>query len=116
MSDNNNQNNDVDVDINIQKYRTIAVKFIENNRNKLISIYLQHSKTDGDGILVINLFEVESKSNVDVSFVNNEILDIDIIEKINERKTQNDDNIIYFLLITPFEEKIIEIDIRTLSV
>jgi hypothetical protein len=117
MSENNNQNNDIDVDINIQKYRTIAVKFIENNRNKLISIYLQHSKTDGDGILVINLFEVESKSNIDVSFVNNEILDIDIIEKINERKTQNNNNnIIYFLLITPFEEKIIEIDIRTLSV
>ena len=38
-----------------------------------------------------------------------------LLEKINERKTHNDSNIIYLLLITPLEEKIIEIDIRTLT-
>ena len=97
------------------KYRVLALKFIETNRLQLINIYLQHSKTDGAGILLINFSELESKSNVDVSYINNEILDADIVEKINERKLQNDENIIYFFLITPIEEKIIEIDIRTLS-
>ena len=99
----------------ILKYRNMAVKFIETNKTNLINIYLQHYKTDGAGILLINFHEVELKSNVDVSYINNEILDADILEKINERKIHNDDNIIYFFLITPVEEKIIEIDIRTLS-
>jgi len=99
----------------ILKYRNMAVKFIETNKTNLINIYLQHYKTDGLGILLINFPEVELKSNVDVSYINNKILDADIIEKINECKIHNDDNIIYFFLITPVEEKIIEIDIRTLS-
>jgi len=104
----------------IEKYREMSVKFIENNRIELFRIYLQHSKlsdnVDNSGILVINFFEVESKNKVDVSYVPMNILDIDIVEKINERKENNDENIIYFFLITPYEEKIIEIDIRTLSI
>ena len=99
----------------IQKYRDIAVKFINNNKTNLIRIYMQHFTTDGNGILLINLFEIEIKKNVDVSFIKNVILDNDLLEKINERKTHNDENIIYFLLVTPAEEKIIEIDIRTLT-
>ena len=109
----------------IEKYREMSVKFIENNRIELFRIYLQHSKSsdnvdnvdnvDNSGILVINFFEVESKNKVDVSYVPMNILDIDIVEKINERKENNDENIIYIFLITPYEEKIIEIDIRTLS-
>ena len=110
MSDNNNNDNDI-----IDKYRNIAVQFINNNKTNLIRIYMQHFTTDGDGILLINLFEIDTKKNVDVSFVKNEILDNDLLEKINERKTHNDNNIIYLLLVTPVEEKIIEIDIRTLS-
>jgi len=98
-----------------QKYYNIAVSFINNNKANLVSIYLEHSKTDGDGILLINLNLVETKGNVEVSYITNAILDIDIIEKINDRKIHNDSNIIYFLLITPIEEKIIEIDIRTLA-
>lgn len=98
-----------------QKYYNIAVSFINNNKANLVSIYLEHSKTDGDGILLINLNLVETKGNVDVSYITNAILDIDIIEKINDRKIHNDSNIIYFLLVTPIEEKIIEIDIRTLA-
>ena len=99
----------------LQKYRDIALTFINTNKINLVKIYMQHFSTDGDGILLINLFEVEIKKNVDVSYIKNEILDADLLEKINERKTQNDSNIIYLLLITPLEEKIIEIDIRTLS-
>jgi hypothetical protein len=97
----------------IQKYRLFALKFIENNKNDLYKIYLEHSKTDIYGILLINISEVELKNNVNVSYVPIDILDIDIAEKINERKIQNDDNIIYIFLITPVEEQIIEIDIRS---
>ena len=78
-------------------------------------IYLQHSKTDGDGVLAINLNEVEDKSNVDVSYIPFTVLPIDLISKVNERKLENNENVIYFLLITPYEEKLIEIDIRTIS-
>ena len=101
-------------DDQIQKYRLLSLKFIENNKNNLIKIYLEHSKTDGYGIMVINFSEVELKSNANVSYIPIEILDSDIAEKINERKQNNDDNIIYFFLITPVEEKIIEIDIKSL--
>ena len=101
-------------DEQMQKYRLLSLKFIETNRNNLIKIYLEHSKTDGYGIMVINFSEVELKSNANVSYIPIEILDSDIAEKINERKQNNDDNIIYFFLITPVEEKIIEIDIKSL--
>lgn len=99
----------------LQKYRNIALKFINNNKSNLISIYVKHFQTDGDGILLLNMFEIEEKQNVDVSYIKNEIIDKDLLEKINERKINNNENIIYLLLITPIEEKIIEIDIRTLS-
>jgi hypothetical protein len=102
-------------DNQIEKYRNIAVNFINNNKTNLVRIYMQHFTTDGDGILLIDLFEIETKKNVDVSFVKIEILDNDLLERINERKSQNDNNIIYLLLVTPAEEKIIEIDIRTLT-
>jgi len=102
-------------DEQIQKYRLMSLKFIETNRNNLIKIYLEHSKIDGYGVMLINFSEVELKSNANVSYIPIEYLDADITEKINERKiNNNDDNIIYFFLITPVEEKIIEIDIRSL--
>ena len=95
-------------------YRNMSVRFIETNRIDLVRIYRQHLEKDGAGILAINFSEVAEKKNVDVTYILLEILPVDMVEKINERKQQNDSNIIYFLLITPFEEKIIEINIRTL--
>ena len=97
-----------------QKYRSLSIKFIENNRIELIRIYSQHYKSDGDGILAINFSEIESKNNVDVSYIPMNILAIDIVENIKLRKEVNNENIIYFFLQTPVEEKIIEIDIRSL--
>ena len=49
---------DMDID-NITKYRQMALKFIEINKQHLVSIYLKHSKgteeNEGNGILVISL-------------------------------------------------------------
>ena len=89
--------------------------FIEKNRIDLIRIYSQHYKSDGDGILAINFTEFESTNNVDVSYIPMHILALDIIDNIKLRKELNNENIIYFFLQTPVEEKIIEIDIRSLN-
>jgi len=97
-----------------QKYRLISLKFIENNRIELIKIYSQHLQTEGDGILAINFTEIDSKNKVDVSYIPLTILALDIIENINKRKEINSETIIYFFLQTPVEEKIIEIDARSL--
>ena len=96
------------------KYINIALKFIENNNKNLGQIYLEHYKTNGHGVIVINLSDVDLQSNINVSFVPMNILDADIVEKINDRKLYNNEDIIYFFLITPNEEKILEIDIKTL--
>ena len=98
-----------------QKYRLISLKFIETNKTDLIKIYSQHYATDGDGILAINFTEFEVKNNIDVSYIPMNILALDIIENIKLRKEVNNENIIYFFLQTPVEEKIIEIDIRSLN-
>ncbi len=102
----------------ITKYRQIAVQFIENNKQNLISIYLKHSKgteeNEGEGILIINMNEFEKTNKIDVSFIALKLLSDEIINEINKCKENNDEHIIYFLLITPYEDKIIEIDIRTL--
>ena len=98
-----------------QKYRLLSLKFIETNRVDLIRIYSQHYATDGDGILAINFLEFELKNKIDVSYIPITILALDIIENIKLRKEVNNENIIYLFLQTPFEEQIIEIDIRTLN-
>ena len=99
----------------LQKYRNISLKFIETNKNQLIQIYIQHSKADSEGVLAINISEVESKNNVEVSFIPLDILTDMFLQKIKDRKLVNDSNIIYIFLITPVEEQIIEIDIRSLT-
>jgi hypothetical protein len=102
------------------QYRNTAITFIGNNKKELASIYLQHSNAtdvpdeDRCGVLGINLVEIEEKNNVDVAFIPTKLLHIELVNQINERKKENDENIIYFLLLTPVEEKILEIDIRTL--
>tara|TARA_B110000305_G_scaffold196685_1_gene221918 strand:- start:57 stop:386 length:330 start_codon:yes stop_codon:yes gene_type:complete len=103
----------------IHKYRQISLKFIELNKSNLINIYLKHlngtEENEGEGVLFINLNEYEKNQKIDVSFVVLKILSDELIKKINECKEKNDEYIIYFILITPYEEKIIEIDSRTLT-
>jgi hypothetical protein len=103
----------------IHKYRQISLKFIELNKSNLINIYLKHlngtEENEGEGVLFINLNEYEKNQKIDVSFVVLNILSDELIKKIDECKEKNDEHIIYFILITPYEEKIIEIDSRTLK-
>ena len=103
----------------IHKYRQISLKFIELNKSNLINIYLKHlngtEENEGEGVLFINLNEYEKNQKIDVSFVILKILSDDLIKKLDECKEKNNEHIIYFILITPYEEKIIEIDSRTLK-
>ena len=103
----------------INKYRQISLKFIELNKSNLINIYLKHTngteENEGEGVLFINLNEYEKNKKIDVSFVVLNILSDELIKKLDECKEKNDKYIIYFILITPYEEQIIEIDIRTLK-
>ena len=102
----------------ILKYREMTVQFINNNKQNLVSIYLKHSKgneeNEGEGILIINFNDFENNNKIDVSFIALKLLSDEFINEINKCKETNNENIIYFLLITPYEDKIIEIDIRTL--
>jgi len=103
-------------DINI--YRQNAVKFIETNKLNLINIYQKHTngteENEGPGVLFINLLDFEKTQKIDVSFIILNLLSDEVLKKLDECKERNSEDIIYFILITPYEEKIIEIDIRTL--
>jgi len=120
MSNTENKDDlDLDLDFNlnikIEKYRSIIIQFINKNKNDLINIYMNHLSQDGYGVLIINIIDLETKQNVDVGYIPLDMLSLELCETVNERKLQNDnENIIYFLTITPVEEKIIEIDIRNL--
>jgi len=100
-------------------YRNVALTFINKNKQELVQIYLQHIKTapveDRDGVLGINLNEIIEKNNIDVAFIPARILPIELVNKILARQKENNENIIYFLLITPLEEQILEVDIRSLT-
>ena len=102
----------------ILKYRKMTVQFINNNKQNLVSIYLKHTKgneeNEGEGILLINFNEFDTTNKIDVSFIALKLLADELINEINKCKETNNENIIYFLLMTPYEDKIIEIDIRTL--
>jgi hypothetical protein len=79
---------------------------------------------DKTGVLAINLTEIDIKHNVDVAFIPTRILPIELVNKINEAQKAHSQlidntllantNIMYCLLITPFEEKLIEIDIQAM--
>ena len=103
----------------ILKYREMSIQFITNNKQNLVSIYLKHSKgneeNEGEGILLINFNEFNTTNKIDVSFIALKLLSDEFINEINKCKETNNENIIYFLLMTPYEDKIIEIDIRTLA-
>ena len=103
----------------IIKYREMTVQFINNNKQNLVSIYLKHSKgneeNEGEGILLINFIDFDKTNKIDVSFIALKLLADELINEINKCKETNNENIIYFLLMTPYEDKIIEIDIRTLT-
>lgn len=105
-------------ELDMNKYRDMSIQFINTNKQNLVSIYLKHSKGDeeneGEGILLINFNDFEKNNKIDVSFIALKLLSDELINEINKCKETNNENIIYFLLMTPYEDKIIEIDIRTL--
>ena len=98
----------------IKLYRGTAIRFIEKNAKDLSKIYLTHRKTE-DGVLGINLSVIDTTNNIDVAYIPLNILPEELATSVNDLKNINSENIIYFLLITPFEEKIVELDIRTLN-
>ena len=51
---------------------------------------------------------------MDVAYLPVRVLDEDIRNMVLERIKENDNHIIYFLMITPHEEQILELDIRSL--
>ena len=108
---------DMDIDMdNITKYRQIALKFIEVNKQNLVSIYLHHSngteENEGPGILVITINEI---NNINVSFLPFTFMNNELYNQIYKLQETNNENIIYCKLDTPYEHNIIEIDIRTLT-
>jgi len=65
-------------------------------------------------VLGINLLDFDETSKVDVAYLPLRVLGDDTRNRILERIYENDKNIIYFLMLTPLEEQIIELDIRYL--
>ena len=102
----------------LQKYRNIAITFINQHKKELVSIFLQHSReaTDEDriGVLGINLLGFDDTGKIDVAYLPIRILGDATRNRIQDRIKENDIHIIYFLMLTPLEEQIMELDIRDL--
>ena len=91
--------------------KSLIISFINKNIKMLCDIYLKHYKIDGFGTLY---FRMNSETtNVDVLYLKWSDIHIDSQKNILERKKENSDNIIYFIILDNEEkETIIEIDIR----
>lgn len=109
---------DISPDKHIGKYRNLAMAFINQHKQDLVSIFLQHSREANDddriGVLGINLIDFDATGKVDVAYLPVRVLEPPIAQRIQERIKENEVHIIYFLMITPYEEQILEVDIRTL--
>ena len=105
----NNKNNNNVVSKNNSK--SLIISFINKNIKMLCDIYLKHFKIDGFGTLY---FRVNNETgNIDVLYLKWSDIHIDSQKKILERKNENSDNIIYFIILDNEEkETFIEIDIR----
>lgn len=102
----------------LEKYRNITITFINQHKKDLASIFLQHSREANDddriGVVGINLLGFAETSKVDVAYLPVRVLGEETRNRILERIKENDIHIIYFLMLTPLEEQIIELDIRAL--
>lgn len=102
----------------IQKYRNITITFINQYKKDLVSIFLQHSREASDedriGVLGINLLGFDISGKLDVAYLPVRVLGDETQTSILDRIKENDNHIIYFLMITPLEEQIMELDIRDL--
>lgn len=102
----------------LQKYRNITITFINQYKKDLVSIFLQHSKEASDedriGVLGINLLGFDETGKLDVAYLPIRVLGDDTRNRILERIKENDNHIIYFLMLSPLEEQIMELDIRDL--
>jgi hypothetical protein len=101
--------------VELDKYRYITLKFINTNKSDLYMIYMQHLQQDGEGVLDINLENYEAENKVDVVYIPMTSLEKNLLDEIEKRKENNNDSsILYFLMTTPLEEKILEIEITAL--
>ena len=102
----------------LQKYRNITITFINQHKKDIASIFLQHSREASDedrvGVLGINLLGFDETGKLDIAYLPMRVLGDDTRNRILERIKENDNHIIYFLMLTPLEEQIIELDIRDL--
>jgi hypothetical protein len=107
------------VEPDIQKYRNLTITFINQHKKDLVSIFLQHSRESSDedrvGVLGINLLDFDETSKIDVAYLPVRILGDTTRERVIERIKENDIHVIYFLMLSPLEEQIIELDIRELT-
>ena len=102
----------------LDTYRNMVISFINNNKADLLKIYIQHRNNVNDdqekiAVLGIQLI-IDEKSNIDIAYLPVHVLEPEIQKKIYERMEINNEHIIYFLMITPCEEQILEIDARDL--
>lgn len=102
----------------LETYRNMVMSFINTNKADLLKIYMQHRNTandDNEKLAVLGIQLVMSdKPSIDIAYLPVHILEPEIQKKLHERIEINNDNIIYFLMITPCEEQILEIDARDL--
>jgi len=101
----------------LDTYRKMVISF-NNNKADLLKIYIQHrnnaiDERDKIAVLGIQLI-IDEKPNVDIAYLPVHVLESEIAKKIHERMEINNEHIIYFLMITPCEEQILEIDARDL--
>ena len=110
----NNINTVQYTDADVERYRSIAINFIQKNRNNIGQIYINHFKEVGLGIIFIDITQIDTSQKIDVAFVKFEALDLELANKIAERSLNNTNDIMYMYMITPCEQKIVEMDIRDL--
>ena len=99
----------------LNKYRYITLKFLNTNKTDLYMIYMQHLQQEGEGVLNINLENYDAENKVDVVYIPLTSLEQNLVEEIEKRKSEDcNSSMLFFLMTTPHEEKILEIEISAL--
>ena len=86
------------------------LKFLENNRDELIQLTINHRKSEGFGCMFIDL---TSEDNAHVTFLSiaHERFPCDLRKTLLERRGQNSESVAYFVCSTKDETNIVEIDL-----
>lgn len=94
----------------------ILINFVNNRVKTLCEIYVNERRSNGDGLLFLTIADSQPNGSREVKlfYQKDEELQPNILNDLQNRRSNNTNDIVYFLLFTEDgQQNVLELDVRT---